>query len=96
MKAAEVCVRMEVPLNEDDLKDMSDPAFMCQAIEYMRSEADKLAATVGGHVVTDRTPSFVPPQVTSHAILGGNWLLMASKWWVEVPDHVDVDAFLTN
>jgi hypothetical protein len=96
MKEARVAVRMEVPLNENDLKDVSDPDFARQGMEYMRRQADELAASVGGRVVTDRLPSFTEPRLTSHAVLGGNWLLWASMWWVEVPDHVDIDSLVVR
>ncbi len=91
MKEAQVSVLFEIPLSDDEKRHLNDPEFWRQGMEAMRRQADMLAAQKGGHVVTDRKPSFTKPQVAAHPILGNTVLLWASRWWVEVPDSVDVE-----
>jgi hypothetical protein len=90
MKQAQIAVNIRVPLSEDS--QANDPTFIRDAMEYMRRQAEGLAATKGGRVVTDRMPTFIKPQIAAHATFGGNWFLWASMWWVEVPDSADIES----
>lgn len=88
MKTAEIAVTLEVALG-DDIDQTRTEWFWRQTIESMRTKAESLAATVGGRVVTDRTPTILPPRIGEHAVFGGDWLLVASRWWCEVPDDFE-------
>ncbi len=81
-----VAVRLDIPLSEDDLANLHDPLFWRQGIESMQRQAEALAAQAGGRLLMTRKPAFTEPQVSSHVLLGGNWLLWASMWYVEVPE----------
>lgn len=92
MKREKVEVRLEIPMSEDDLTQMQDERFWREGMEYMRRQADQKAAEAGGYVVTDTSPEFTNPQVAAHPLLGGNWLLWASRWTVEVPESFHVPS----
>jgi hypothetical protein len=92
VKSVQVDVLLRIPLGDDDFTQIDKPDFWRQGMEMMRTQAETKAATVGGYVPTDRRPEFTEPQISSHAVLGGNWLLWASRWWVEVPDSAQIHA----
>jgi hypothetical protein len=97
MKAQQIDILLEIPVSEDDIEQARREEFWREGMEYMRQLADQKAAAFGGHVVTDRLPEMGEPQFANRAsgIFVGetqNWLLWASRWWVEVPDSFDVCA----
>lgn len=79
-------VRFDVPLGDEDKHNLNDPEFWRQGMEAMQRQAEALAREAGGRVDPTRKPAFTEPQRSSHALLGGDWLLWASMWWVEVPN----------
>lgn len=84
-KEAQIDVEMEVPVN-DYL--VGDEAFARGLIEKMREKADAEARLAGGTLRTDRLPELNTMRATS-PIFGGDLLLVASRWWVEVPESFD-------
>lgn len=97
MKPQQIDITVEIPMGEDDIEQARREDFWREGMEYMRRLADEKAAAVGGHVVTDRPPELLEPRFANRAsalYVGGtqNWLLWASRWWVEVPESFDVHA----
>lgn len=95
MKPQQIDVTLEIPMSQDDIEQARRPDFWRQGIEAMREIADSEAAKIGGHVVTDRLPEIAEPKFANRAsplFVGQeqNWMLWASRWWVEVPESFDV------
>jgi hypothetical protein len=86
VKTERIVVRFDVPLTHDDLANLNDPQFWTQGIESMRRQATALAQEAGGRLHPTQPPRFTQPITSSHATFGGNWLLWASMWYVEVPE----------
>ena len=63
-------------------------ALSTEIVEKSRQSADMMARSVGGRVVTDRAPEWHIARKAS-LLLGGDLLLVASRWWCEVPDDFD-------
>jgi hypothetical protein len=51
----------------------------------MREHADTLAHAARGHVMPERMPEIVVKR-TSSLLLGGDLLLVAARWSIEVPE----------
>jgi hypothetical protein len=95
MKAVQLDITLEIPMSEDDIAQTGESGFWRQVLERMKHDADEEAAKVGGRVVTDRMPEVAEPRFAERAsgiFVGGTsqWLLCASRWWVEVPESFDV------
>lgn len=63
-------------------------ALSAEIVEKSRMTADQMARAVGGWVRTDRMPEWNIARKAS-VLLGGDFLLVASRWWCEVPDDFD-------
>ena len=90
MRTALLDVRLEVRVPQDVDETGGDPAFWRQAIERMREKADEMASATGGALRTDRPPEMLSKRA-SHALVPGAWILMATRWHVDVPESFDAD-----
>ena len=91
MREAQLDVTLEIQVM-DDVAVMGDTDFWRGAMEKMREEADRLAATVpGARLRTDRPPEIIS-RLGSHNLLLGEWVLVASRWWVDVPESFHGDG----
>jgi hypothetical protein len=90
LRTERIVVRFDIPLGDQDKQNLKDADFWRQGIESMQRQAEALAREAGGHVITTRKPAFTEPQMSSHPIVGGDWLLWASMWYVEVPDAFEL------
>lgn len=91
MKDVQMDVHLEVPRGEllDIITSTKDKDALAAAlVERVRDHADKVARGVGGTVRTDRIPEFYIRR-GAHVTDGGDWLLVASRWWVTVPNWFD-------
>lgn len=93
MREALLDVTYEIQVT-DDLKELANPAFHRAAMEHMRHKADAAATAAGGYLRTDRAPQISIPRVASPAspLLGGQYVLYASRWHAEVPDTFHGDG----
>jgi hypothetical protein len=93
VRESKIDVTYEIEVT-DDLSALADPAFHRAAIEHMRTKAEALAAQAGGFVRTDRTPEISFPRVASPAspLMSGQFVLYASRWYVDVPETFHEDG----
>lgn len=89
----EIAVTLEVPLG-DDIEQATTEWFWRSTMERMRTEAERVCAGVQGRVMTDRMPTILQPRIGEHPTFGGDWMLIASRWWVEVPDSFEPDQVI--
>lgn len=88
MKDVQIDVHLEIPRGEiaDEIYTTEDKdALAAEIVERVREHAVVVARNVGGTVRTDRKPEFYIRRGT-HVLSGGDWLLVASRWWVTVPN----------
>lgn len=85
MKQQQIDVEIEIPVN-DYL--VGDENFARQIIERMREKADAEVSAAGGRLRTDRLPDINTMRATS-PIYGGDLLLVASRWWADMPESFD-------
>lgn len=91
MREAQLDVTLEIQV-VDDLAAVGDEHFWRQALEKLRVEADRLVATVpGARLRTDRPPEILS-KTAAHNLLQGEWVLVGSRWWAEVPDDFHGDG----
>lgn len=90
MRPAQIDIQMEVQVTYD-LDSAADPRFWAEATEAMLHKADEVASSVGGRVRTDRPPEILS-KIGTHNLVGGEWVLVASRWWVDVPDDFHGDG----
>lgn len=88
-KVQKIDITLEVP--KADLVSMGRDAAARYCIEKLRHGAETKAHEVGGRVLLDRQPEFIIEE-GSRLDTGGDWLLMAGRFEVEVPDSFDVAA----
>jgi hypothetical protein len=94
MREALIDVTLEVEVT-NDLDAISDPQFHRQAMERMRDKAEVAAREAGGRLRTDRMPELMVPQKvspTSPLLQHQDYVLFASRWHVEVPEHFHGDG----
>lgn len=89
MKVQKIDITLEVP--KADVVAMGRDAAARYCIEKLRHGAEEKAHEVGGHVITDRAPEFLIEE-GSRLDIGGDWLLMAARFEIEVPDSFDAHA----
>lgn len=90
MREAQLDVTLEI-LVADDTAVMGDQEFWRQAMEKMRVKADELCAAAGARLRTDRPPEIIS-KIASHRLTQGDWVLVASRWWADVPDTFHGDG----
>lgn len=84
-------VHLEVPRGEliDEVRTTADKnAIAADLVERSRQHAEEVAGRVGGKLRTDRQPEWYIRR-GSHVTEGGDFLLVASRWWVTVPNWFD-------
>lgn len=84
MKNQFLDTEISVPFTEIVAMGGAEAAFPV-IMRRMRQEADSIAHTVKGHVVPTALPETVVKR-TSSLLLGGDLLLVAARWTVEVPE----------
>lgn len=86
MRDVFVDIQVEVPLSElEPLGPQGASRFM---IERSRHEAERVVAQQkGARLRTDKAPE-VEIRKGAHVLLGGEWVLMTSRWAVVVPEDV--------
>lgn len=92
MKAQMIDVELAVARGEiaDSLFTTQDKNALATAlIERVRGKAEEEARAVGGRLQTDTLPEFYIRR-GSHVTFGGDYLLVASRWTVLVPDQFDM------
>jgi hypothetical protein len=90
MKRAQIDVVIEHQMTHDEFKRLNTPEFWKEILGGLRAQADAVAASVGGHVDSTVLPDLLEPQVKKHVLVGGDFLLFASRWTVLVPESFDV------
>ena len=90
MRTALLDVHLEVRVPDQVDETGGDPEFWRQAIERMREKADEMATAGGGRLRTDRAPEMLSKRA-SHMLVPGAWILMATRWHVDVPESFDAD-----
>jgi hypothetical protein len=88
MKDVQIDVHLEIARGEiaDHIYNTKDKNVLAAAIvERVREHAERIASGVGGTVRTDRAPEWYIRR-GSHVTQGGDFLLVASRWWVTVPN----------
>jgi|1185.fasta_scaffold24198_2 hypothetical protein len=91
MKDVQIDVHLEVPRGElldDVVSTETRDKLAADIVERLRDHADQVVRRVGGQLRTDRQPEFYLRR-GSHFTEGGDWLLVASRWWVTVPNWFD-------
>ncbi len=91
MKCVKIDVESAIPEGEladglftTNLKDK----LASKIVEQHRHTADQIATDAGGSLRTDRVPEFYIRR-GSDILVGGDFLLTASRWEVWVPDNFD-------
>lgn len=100
MKDVQIDVILPIPNGEiaDQIRTTVEKNMVAaEIVENSRHGAETLAARVGGRVRTDRQPEWYIRR-GSHFVHGGDYLLVASRWWVTVPNWFDppVENFALN
>lgn len=91
MKIVKIDIEQELPAGEflDGFRSTQEKTIASKAIiNQAREKADQEARLVGGRVRVDMKPEFYIRR-GSHVLLGGDLMLVASRWSVEVPDSFD-------
>lgn len=89
MKLQKIDILLEVP--KSDLVALGRDGAARYVVEKLRHGAEDKAHEVGGRVVVDRAPEIMI-QEGSRLDVGGDWLLLAGRFWLEVPDTFDVSG----
>jgi hypothetical protein len=91
MKDVQIDVELHEPIGhllDEITTTQAKNALSAEIVEKSRTVADQTAREVGGRVRTDRLPEWNTARKAS-LLLGGDYLLVASRWWVTVPDSFD-------
>lgn len=91
MKDVQIDVELAIPQGEivDAVSSTFGKNVLAKdIIDRVRQRADDEAHRVGGRLHTDRIPEFYIRR-GSDVIHGGDFLLVASRWWVSVPNAFD-------
>lgn len=91
VKEVEIDIVSEIPAGEilDDITSTAgQQAVAKELIDSHRARADVVARSVGGQVRTDWKPGWYIRR-GSHLIIGGDWILAASRWKVWVPNSFE-------
>ena len=86
-------VDIELPVNEAGLYEnitstAQKNALAADLVERCRVKAEQVAREVGGRLRMDRAPEFYIRR-GSDLVEGGDYLLVASRWAVDVPNAFD-------
>lgn len=88
-----VRIDVELPVEKGEIADHlytteAKNRLSAALVERVRGKADEEARAVGGRLLTDSLPEFYLRR-GSHVVFGGDYLLVASRWKVEVPESFD-------
>lgn len=91
VKPAQIDVELEIPYGEilDQIGTTADKNVVATiVVERCRHEALRLAEEAGGSLNMARPPEFYIRR-GSHVTFGGDFMLVASRWWCEMPNDFD-------
>ena len=98
MKTAVIDIESAIPEGEllDGITSTRAKEILAkELINSHRERADRVAREVGGTVRTDWKPGWYIRR-GSHIVFGGDFILAASRWQVNVPDNFDPEQAATS
>lgn len=92
MKAVQLDVQLEISMEQARRMAANHGTIGPEIIEASRARAEQLVREAGitAYLRTDRVPEFVISEAQS--LLVGDVLLVASRWWAEVPESFQPDT----
>lgn len=92
MRAVQIDVQLEIRLAEAHRMAINHGSIGPEVIEASRERAEQLVRSAGvtAYLRTDRVPEFVLAEAQSPLV--GDVLIVASRWWAEVPESFQPDT----
>ncbi len=92
MRAVQLDVQLEIPLADAHRLAANRGSIGPEIIDMSRERAEQLVRSAGvtAYLRTDRVPEFVLAEAQSPLV--GDVLIVASRWWAEVPESFQPDT----